>query len=197
VWRLEDYRVVFVAVGLVGVLLFAVPSLALVVHLPGGERFSELWVLGSGHMAEGYPYNVRAGESYQVYVGVGNHLGGSAYYLVQAKLRNWSEALPDGSVPSPVAATGKMRGFVADGQSWEGAVSFGFGGVAFEGNTCRVGVFRVNGVAFQVDKTADLNGTEYAFEVFWELWLYNRSEGMFDYHGRYVALWLNMTAPPE
>lgn len=195
--KLEDYKVVFVVMGLAGVLLLASPALSLILRFQTEEKFSELWVLGPEHMASDYPHNVRAGENYTVYVDVGDHLGESAYYLVQVKLRNVSEALPSGSVPSPVAAAGRMRAFVADDGTWEGGVSFGFDGVAFEGNQCRVGAFRVNGVAYQVDELVDLNGTEYAFQVFWELWLYNHSESTFDYHGRYVALWLNMIAASE
>ncbi|MCK4474460.1 DUF1616 domain-containing protein, partial [Candidatus Bathyarchaeota archaeon] len=77
--KLEDCKVLFSVVGLAGVLLLASPTFSLVWHLPGGEKFSELWVLGPGHMAEDYPFNVRANESYSVYVGVGNHMGSSAY----------------------------------------------------------------------------------------------------------------------
>ena len=57
--KLEEYKVVFAVVGLICVLLLGVPALSLAVHFPVGEKFSELWVLGSGHMAEDYPFNVR------------------------------------------------------------------------------------------------------------------------------------------
>ncbi|HVP16097.1 MAG TPA: DUF1616 domain-containing protein [candidate division Zixibacteria bacterium] len=80
--KLEDWKVVFAVVGLAGVLLFASLTLSLVLHLPGGEVFSELWVLGPAQMAEDYPFNVGANVSYSVYVGVGNHVGSSTYYAV-------------------------------------------------------------------------------------------------------------------
>jgi len=73
--NIEDYRLIFASVGLIGVLLFASPTLGFLLHLPGGERFSELWILGPSHMIEGYPSKVKVGESYLVYVGVGNHMG--------------------------------------------------------------------------------------------------------------------------
>ena len=62
--KIEDYKAVFAAVGLIGILILASPTLGLVVYLPGGEKFSELWVLGPGHTAEDYPFNVTAGVNY-------------------------------------------------------------------------------------------------------------------------------------
>jgi len=62
--NIEDYRLIFASVGLIGVLLFASPTLGFLLHLPGGERFSELWILGPSHMIEGYPSKVKVGESY-------------------------------------------------------------------------------------------------------------------------------------
>ena len=37
--KLEGYKLVFVAVGLIGVLLIATPALAGVIRLPGGSSF--------------------------------------------------------------------------------------------------------------------------------------------------------------
>ena len=77
--KLEEYKLIIIAVGLIGVLIAASPLLAMIMHLPSGEKFSELYVLGPAHMAEDYPFSVAEGQSYSVYVGVGNHLGSSAY----------------------------------------------------------------------------------------------------------------------
>ena len=79
--KLGDFKLVFVAVGLIGVLLIASPALAGAIRLPSGEAFSELYLLGPNQMAANYPYNIAVGENYSVYVNVGNHLGSSAYYV--------------------------------------------------------------------------------------------------------------------
>ena len=42
--KLGDFRAIFFVVGFVGVLLFASPSFGLFLHLPQGEKFSELWL---------------------------------------------------------------------------------------------------------------------------------------------------------
>ena len=130
--KLEDCKVVFAAVGLIGVLILASPTLGLVLHLPGGEKFSELWVLGSGHMAEGYPFNVRENESYLVYLGVDNRLSSSAYYEVIVKFANQSESLPDATagVSSSLPGLYEYRVFLQDGQSWEQPLTFSFSQVS-------------------------------------------------------------------
>ena len=197
--NLEDYRVVFSVFGLIGVLLFASPALSLVVHLPIGEKFSELYVLGPGHMASDYLLDVRADESYTVYLGVGNHLGSSAYYKVAVKLRNQSEPLPNSTsgVASPLGSLYEYRVFLEDGKSWEAPLTFSFLDVRFSENQSLVGGMMINGVEFNVNKAAswDVNGTGYFYQIFFELWLYDVKAGLMQFHSRFVDLWLNVTVP--
>ena len=59
--KLGDYKLIFVVVGLIGVLLIASPAIAGAIRLPGGEQFSELYLLGPNQMAENYPSNIGGG----------------------------------------------------------------------------------------------------------------------------------------
>ena len=52
--HLDNYRIIFLAVGLIGVLLFASPTIGLLVKPPSGQHFSELYVLGPNHNAGRY-----------------------------------------------------------------------------------------------------------------------------------------------
>lgn len=195
---LGDCRYVFIVVGLMGVLVFNVPSLVMFVHLPGGERFSELYVLGPGHMAEGYPFNVGAGVDYTVFLGVGNHLGGSANYEVVVKMRNATEPLPNATsgVPSPLPILYAYEVFLAEGQTWERALVFRFDDVAFGVNVSSVGKIRVNDEWTNVNETAVWNSENsgYYYQVFVELWTYDSTLGVQSFDSRFVSLWLNMTA---
>lgn len=193
---LMKYRYVFVAVGLIGVVGFSVPSAVMVVRLPGGERFSELYVLGPGHMAEAYPFNVSVGNDYLVYLGVGNHLGNAAYYEVRLKLRNSTDALPNATsgVASTLTVLYRYEVFLADEQTWEDALNFSFSNVAFGANVSSVGIMRINDAVANVDKSAawdNVNGG-YFYQLIAELWLYNATSNGFSFHDRYVALWFNM-----
>jgi Predicted membrane protein len=196
--NLGEYRAVFIVGGLILVLVASAPTVSLFLPLSReGERFSELWVLGPGHMAEDYPFNVRADLSYLVYVGVGNHIGSSMYYNVVVKFRNQSEPLPNATTgtPSPLPPLYEYCVFLEDGESWEAPVTFSFSGVSFSDNQSLVEVFKVNEWAFGVDKVAlwDAESDGYYYQVFIELWIYNTESDRFQYHNRFVYLLLNMT----
>ncbi|MEM2569778.1 MAG: DUF1616 domain-containing protein [Candidatus Bathyarchaeia archaeon] len=194
---LEDYKALFMVIGLVGVLLFASPALGLVLRLPAREPFSELYVLGPGRLAEGYPFNVKDGEDYLVYVGVRNHMGSSAYYVVGVKFRNQSEPLPNStaSIPSPLPTLYEYRIFIRDGDVWEAPLRFSLVGISFSKNACLVECLKINGVLFAVNKIAlwDYENRGYYYQLFIELWIYDANLGAFKFHNIFVTLWLNAT----
>ena len=99
--KLGNYRLIFIAVGLIGVLLIASPAIAGAIHAPGGAAFSELDLLGPEQMAQNYPSNIAVGQNYSVYVNVGNHLGSSGYYVLYVKLANETDQLPNSTIATP------------------------------------------------------------------------------------------------
>jgi hypothetical protein len=195
--KIDDYKLVFMSAGLIGILLFASPMLSLVLHLPGGERFSELWILGPGHMAEDYPFNVKVDESYLVYVGVGNHMGLSAYYAVYVKFRNQTEPLPNATAgtPSPLPPLYEYRMVIRDGEVWEAPLTFSVLKVSSLDGQCFVEALNINNVTFTVNKPTswDANNTGYYYQLFIELWIYNAESKGLEFHNRFVGLWVNIT----
>ncbi len=197
--NLEEYRALFLVVTL-GLALVAVsPVLSLVVPFSGGsERFSEFWLLDAWNRTEYYPFDVVVGEKYRVFVGVGNHMGGSEYYVVYVKFRNSSQSLPDisGSLASSLDPLFEFRFFVGDGGVWGAPVTFSFQDVSFEGDVVSVGGLTVNDVVLSVDSSArwDSENVGFYFQLFFELWRYDASVQDFRFHNRFVGLWLNMTA---
>jgi hypothetical protein len=196
--KLEDYKAAFVVVGLIGVLLFASPALSLVVHVSSGEKLSELWILGSEHSAENYPFNVGENESHLVYVGIRNDLGSSAYYGVYVKFANQTEALPKAmtDVPSSLPLLYEYHAFLEDGQTWEQPLIFSFSHVSAAQNRAVVGGLKLNGVPISVNRPAarDDEAKGYFYELFMELWIYNVASDAFQFHNRFVGIWLNVTA---
>lgn len=194
--KIEDYKSIFVVAGLTGLLLSASPILGTLLHFPEYERFSELWILGQGHMAGDYPFNIRVGERYTVYVGVSNHLGHSAYYLLHVKLRNQTEPLPNVTVgmPSPLSPLFTYSVFVENGEIWEHPLIFSFNDISFGADRCFVSNLNINGVTFTVDKFAlwDSENNGYFYQLLVELWLYDVSSKTFHFHNRFVGLWLKI-----
>ncbi|HLE75671.1 MAG TPA: DUF1616 domain-containing protein [Candidatus Bathyarchaeia archaeon] len=178
-------------------LIILAPTLALVVTFPEGERFSELWILGSNHMTAGYTFDVAANEKYSVYVGVGNHMKSSAYYAVYVKFKNQAEPLPNDKTetPSPVSPLYTYYVFLQDGDDWEIPMTFSFSGVSFSENRSLVESLTVNDVAFSVDKAAvwDAEDKGYYYQLFLELWIYNTQSKTIQFHNRFVGIQLNIT----
>ena len=195
----NDFRLLY-ALSCFGLgLIILSPTLAVVIRLPGGERFSELWILGSDGMAEDCPFDVVEGVGYNVSLGIGNHMGCLEYYMVYVKIRNQTEPLPDtvNGTPSVLEPIFEYRAFLKDNAMWEREVSFSLKSVSFEGNFCKVSNFVIDGHVFDVDKLAMWSEENRGFylQLFFELWIYNGTVSDFQYYNRCVWFWLNMTVP--
>jgi uncharacterized membrane protein len=182
------------------VLLVASPGLSRLLVLPRTEFFTELWLLGSNHMAENYPFNVTNGENYNVFLGLGNHLGYTAYYKIAVKFRNQTQSGPDSfnRTSSSLPALYEIRAFVADEATWEIPITFSFN---YEYNEARSQVdvksITVNDVVLETKNstiTWDAKNNGFLGNLFFELWIYNSTISGFQYHERFVGIWLNMTA---
>jgi hypothetical protein len=195
--NLGDAKLVYAFSCVVLSLIILSPTLAMFIPFPSGEQFSELWILGPERMLEGYPFNVSEAESYKVYLGVGNQMGDLGYYRVYVKFRNESEPLPNSTagVPSSLEPVFEYDVFLRNNETWERELSFSFNGVSFEGDVCRVSKVLIGDYAVDVSKTAVWNETSNAFyyQLFFELWLYNATVSGFQFHNRWVGLWLNMS----
>jgi uncharacterized membrane protein len=203
--NLSDLKVLFIIVTAVVALLVASPVLSRILVYPRTEFFSEMWLLGPNHKAESYPYNVTQGENYTVYLGIRNHLGYCAYYVVQVKFRNETQSMPtrfgpiENRTPSSMPSLFNISAFVADEQNFELPISFSFD---YEANLNRSQV-EFKSLTFN-DEFLDLEGytttcnkTSSCFfgNLIFELWIYNTQATSLSYHGRFVDLKFNMTTP--
>ena len=198
--KLVGYKLVFVAVCLIGVLLIASPAIAGAIRLPGGEQFSELYLLGPSQMAENYPFNIVAGQNYSVYVDVGNQLGSSAYYVLYVKLGNQTDQMPNAALgtPSILQPLYEYRFSIQDGMNWESLLTFSLSGASISGNNSQINTLQINGVAFNVDKSAmwDSNSTTFTYQLLFELCIYDVQLGEVTFNNRFVDLQLNLTETP-
>lgn len=196
---INAFRSWFIVGCLALMLLAAAPTLTLFVHVPSGAKsFSELWLLGSRHKAEGYPFNVTTSETYSVYVGVGNRQGSSAYYEILVKLRNQTESLPNpsSSEPSSLPPVFEFRAFVGNGEVWETKLMFSISEMTQYGNAFSVKRLSVNEMSFSTNSVAkwDAQRKGVFYQLFFELWLYNTTSHDFQFHNRFVGIWLNITS---
>jgi uncharacterized membrane protein len=186
-----------VAIGLIGVLLIASPAIAGAIRLPGGEQFSELYLLGPNQMAQNYPYNIAVGQNYSVYVNVANQLGSSAYYVLYVKFGNATDQLPNNTLgtPSPLQPLYEYRFSIPDGMNWQSLLDFSVSNASIQGTNSQISTLQINDVTFNVDKPAlwNSNSTTFTYRLFFELWLYNTQTGSAEFNNRFVTLQLNLT----
>ncbi len=199
--KLDGYKLIFVVVGLIGVLLIATPALVDVIRLPGipgGSQFSELYLLGPDQTATNYPSNIAVGMNYSVYVDVGNQLGSSAYYVLYVKLGNETDPLPNNALgtPSSLPPLYEYRFSIQNSIYWESLLNFSISSALISGTSSQINTLQINGVAFNVDKPAmwNSNSTTFTYRLFFELWIYNAQSNQIEYNNRYVRLQLNLTS---
>jgi uncharacterized membrane protein len=196
--RLKEFKIIFIAIGLIGVLLIASPTIALAIPpLPSGEQFSELFLLGPNQMAENYPSNIAAGKDYTLYVNVVNHLDSSAYYIMYVKLGNRTDQLPNATLatPSPLPPLLEYRFSIQQNETWQNQLNFSVTKATITSTTSQINTLKINNESFNVDKSAawNSNSSSFNYRLFFELWLYNQKTGSTEYNNRFVSLQLNLT----
>lgn len=194
--KLADYKLFFIAIGLIGLLLIASPLIAKIISSPVGERFSELYLLGPECMAENYPSNIAIRKDYLVYVGVGNHQGASSYYSLKVKLLNATDALPNRTSqnPSPSIPICEYRFSIPEGKNWESPLTFSVKDASINNNQSIIRKFTINGVSLDVHKPGlwDTNSSIYRYMLLCELWLYDAPTNSVQFDNRFVTLQLNL-----
>jgi uncharacterized membrane protein len=196
--KLEGYKLVFIAVGLIGVLLIATPALSgAIPALPGGTQFSELYLLGPDQKAANYPHDIAIGQNYSVYVGVGNQLGASAYYVLYVTLGNETDQIPKATLgtPSSLKPLYEYRFSIQDKMNWEKLLTFSVSSASILENNSQINTLQINGLSFNVDKPTIRDSSSYLFkyQLVFELWIYNEHSGSVEFDNRYVNLQLILT----
>jgi len=193
--NLEEYHTLFMVATLIFALVAAAPTLAMVISIPRTEKpFSELWILGPNHMTENYPFNTSIGEQKLFFIGAANHMGSSEYYIVYAKFRNQTQLLPDtkNSTPSPVPPLYEFRFFLADGENWETPLYFSILDASINDKNFVVKRISINDVIFEVEYPAEKDSGLF-YQIFIELWLYDKTSGKSQFHNRFAGIWLKIT----
>ncbi|MDR0798028.1 MAG: DUF1616 domain-containing protein [Nitrososphaerota archaeon] len=196
--KLSECKIIFVSICLIGVLLIASPVLIEAMHLPGGEVFSELFLLGPENMAQDIPFNVVSGHKYLVNLGVGNHMDAATFYVCAVKLRNQTEPFPNStSQTASSLPTLYTHYFVV--KNGENSIAPLIFSISADSPTNDVTVLRsitINDVECNVDKFAqyDPDNDGYYYQLFVELWAYNPSTEITQYQNRWVYFWFNVTS---
>jgi len=194
--QLSNYRIILITIGLIGVLLFASPTIALLVKLPPGQEYSEIYLLGPNHDLSNLPFYIEPNVSYLLYLGITNNLKSAGYYTCLMKFGNDSTLLPNQALgtPSSLPSLYEYNVFLDSGATWETPFTFEIDTLNFANNTAEVSGVNINGVDYPISLTSawDSNRTGYFYNFIVELWLFNGTQGAIQYNDRFVSLILNM-----
>lgn len=182
---------------MIGVLLFASPTIAVLIKPPAGEQFSVIYVLGPNHTFDGIPFDIKPGVTYSVFLGVTNYMGSSIYYTCSVKLASQNDSLPDQTLgtPSSLPALYEYKTFLADGETWETPLTFQVNDLTFANGLCKLYNVAINGVDISVNQSTSWDSIKkgYYFNLFVELSIYNSTLGIAQYNNRFVSMFFNMT----
>jgi uncharacterized membrane protein len=196
--KFQEYSYVLIAGIAVLALLVASPALARLLVFPRTDFFTEFAVLGANHMAEDYPFNISSNSNYNVFLEIKNHLSYCAYYLVETKFRNETQSAPDSFnfTPSSLPSLFNFTAMVEDNGSWELPLTFSLNYQSKHRLIVSVNNLRLNDVTLNITDCSTIwNAYMQGFcaNLFLELWIYNQTTEAFQYHGRFISLWFNMT----
>jgi hypothetical protein len=197
--KLNHYRLVFLAVGLIGVMLFALPAVGQLLTVPSSEPFSAIYLLGTDQKLFTVPSTVQNGTTYTGYLCINNHEGSSAHYVCQVKLRNETEPLPNASLlkPSLLPSIYQYNVFLENNQSWQAPFKFQINTHGL--NASAISSITINGKEVAVNKTTTWNSQNngYYYDLIVELWKCNPSFGVVEFDNRFVHFYLNLTTTPS
>lgn len=195
--QIDNLRIIFVAVGLIGVLLFASPTVANLVAPPVGEQFSGIYVLGPNHDLKDVPYYIKVGDTYSIYLGVLNEMGSSSYYTCFVKILNMADPLPNATIGALnyLPNLSEYNLFISNTEKWEKSITFKVNDLTITNGVSHLSSITINGINYTVNKDSELNSdkTGYYYSLLVELWIYNSTVGVSQYHNRYVNVILNLT----
>lgn len=195
--QLNTYRIIFLAIGLIGILLFASPTIVLFSEPRTGQSFSEIYILGPDQTFETVPFNITSMATYLVYLGVTNNVGHSSYYTCIVKIGNESSAFPDikKASPSDLPQIFEYQIFLRNGETWQAPMSIQVSQVDFAEKSCKLSTITINGIPNSVNITSSWNPTlkGFYFNFIIELWAFDPALGFSQFNNRFVSIPLNMT----
>ena len=196
--RLSQYKTVILVVTTALALLIASSSIQQLLVYPQTDNLTEFWMFGPNHDAA-YPSNVTADQTYRIYLDITNHLGSAAYYNVEMKFRNQTQLGPGSfnRTSSDLPALSSIAMVAADNQTAEIPLDISFQYHLANGGALYMDNVTVNGFALDASATTityDKDKGGYFGNLVFELYNYNSTTNAFQYHERYLSLWLKMNA---
>lgn len=195
---LYRYKTLLLIIFVSLALIVAGPALEQLIVYPKTEPLTEFWLYGPNHDAT-YPSNVTVNQAMRLYVCGANHLGEAAYYQIEVKFRNLTQSGPDSfnHTASTLKPLTTLTSSVVDNGTFEIPIDISFQYEINPKNTAQLNMqsVTINGDTLPINQTKikwDSEKAGFFGNLVFELWHYNPTSNAFEYHERYIGLWLRM-----
>jgi hypothetical protein len=195
--QMNDYKVIFAVVGILGIIIIASPIFGIFFSYPRGEDFTEFWILDQERKVGNFPFDISANEINTIYLGVGNRMEDTKLYYIDIKIRNQADSAPDslGGTPSDLDPLFSYRVFLQKNEIWEEEIVFSIDFSSSE-NECVISKFVINGFVFDLNKVVLKDNENQGFfcQLFFELWIYDPASHAPQYSNQFVGIWMSLTS---
>jgi hypothetical protein len=196
--RLNDCKLVFATIGIIGLMVIAYPTLSVYLHPASGEQFSQFYILGSNHTIDNYPLNATTGQNNTLYLGITNDLDSSVYYTYNVKIGVQTTSLPNATTltASNLPILSEYQTLIQKGGTWETPIVFSLD-CSFLNNQALIKSITFNGSTYPVGQSVPWNSqkTGYFCYLLFELNTYNPATNSMQFTGDFVYLWLSISPP--
>jgi uncharacterized membrane protein len=186
----------FYIMGVLGCLTLFLPLIVDEMRLPNKNQFSELYLLDPQHKTDNFPYNVKEGQIYTLFVCVGNQRTKSAYYQIYVKFCNQTDQLPieGNKICSPLLPLYECRFILGSQQRADFPIEFKVSNLIQSNNQLTVEFLNINsGVTVSKPATWDSTNPGFHYSLLFELWEFDSMQRSMEYTGQFVNLQLNCT----
>lgn len=191
-------KIIIIAISILGLLIIVSTLFIGIIKLPEEKYFSEIYLLGPEQMAQNYPFNIIPNQNYSVYLGVGNHLGATTYYIVNVMLLNNEQMFPESysEISSSIETLYRCRFLIQNDERFEYPLIFSIANVSIYENKLKVGNLFINGIDYPVNITTlwDSKDSTFEYRLIFELWKFNSNNWLIQSDGTWVSLRLNATS---
>jgi hypothetical protein len=195
---ISKYKILYIiTVGLLSTLIVS-PTIIDAFLVPGNQEFTQLYILSQEHDSQNYPHIIHSELHYNLTLGIDNHLGYTAFYLVQLKLRNETQPTADrfAGTPSKLKSIYNYTAIIINQATWEKPLDISFSYIInSQINKVLLTQMTINKMTINVSNfqsTWNPTTKEYLINLLLELWLYNIDTQTFQYNQHFLSLNLNM-----
>jgi uncharacterized membrane protein len=194
--KLQQYKTFILVTAIALSLLIASPSIQQALVYPQTDRITEFYLLGPNHDAA-YPSNVTENQNSKMYLEIANHMGTCQVYQIEVKFRNQTQSAPNSfnHTHSDLPALATLMVAVAENSTEEIPLDISFQYSPSGRLQLKMQDITINGYSLNVNSTTiawDTQKFGFYGNLFFELWIYNGTTSSYQYHERYLSLWLQI-----